>query len=74
MTNFSFGRREGRSERGNNNIPEPSLESAGIIKQAMQNFRNFFIVCYYDRYQRTLNIFFKFVYLVPNLTQFEILF
>ena len=26
MTNFSFG----RTERGNNNIPELSLESAGI--------------------------------------------
>ena len=31
MTNFSFGRTDGRTERGNNNIPELSLESAGII-------------------------------------------
>ena len=30
MTNFSFGRTDGRTERGNNNIPELSLESAGI--------------------------------------------
>ena len=32
MTNFSFGRTDGRTERGNNNIAELSLESAGIIK------------------------------------------
>ena len=31
MTNFSFGRTDGRTERGNKNIPELSLESAGII-------------------------------------------
>ena len=31
MTNFSFGRTDGRTERGNNNIPELSLESAGIM-------------------------------------------
>ena len=31
MTNFSFGRTDGRKERGSNNIPELSLESAGII-------------------------------------------
>ena len=31
MTNFSFGRTDGWTERGNNNIPELSLESAGII-------------------------------------------
>ena len=31
MTNFSFGRTDERTERGNNNIPELSLESAGII-------------------------------------------
>ena len=32
MTIFSFGRTDGRTERGNNNIPELSLESAGKIK------------------------------------------
>ena len=31
MTNFSFGRTDRRTERGNSNIPELSLESAGII-------------------------------------------
>ena len=30
MTNFSFGRTDGRTERGNNNIPDLSSESAGI--------------------------------------------
>ena len=30
MTNFSFGWTDGQTERGNNYIPELSLESAGI--------------------------------------------
>ena len=33
MTNFSFGRTDGRTERGNNDIPELSLESAGITRK-----------------------------------------
>ena len=33
MTNFSFGGTDGRTERGNNNIPEHALESAGIINR-----------------------------------------
>ena len=35
MTNFSFGRTDGRTERGNNNIPELSLESAGITNDTL---------------------------------------
>ena len=38
MTKFSFGRTGGRAERGNNNMPEHSLESAGITKIYHFNF------------------------------------
>ena len=43
MNNFSFGRTDRRTkqtERGNNNIPELSLESAGIITLSLRENYN----------------------------------
>ena len=46
MTDFSFGRTDGRTERGNNNIPELSLESAGIISICFGSYIHVHVVSY----------------------------
>ena len=57
VTNFSFGRTDGRTETGNNNIPELSLESAGITMSVLPDF--FFMTFAYILY-----LFFLFLHLL----------